>query len=56
MLSIVIPTLNEKENIDQMPTMAYEFPNGYNREFGSERFRISECLFDPSLIKVGDEF
>lgn len=29
----------------------YEFPNGYNNEYGVERFKIPEVLFDPSHIK-----
>ncbi len=36
-----------------MPTQYYEFANGYNQDFASERFRIPEQIFDPSLIKVG---
>ena len=35
-----------------MPTQYYEFPNGYNSDFGAERYRIPEQMFDPSLIKV----
>ena len=42
----------ETENIEAIPSLPYEFPNGYNREFGSERFKITEGLFDPSCIKV----
>ena len=42
----------EEEEIEQMPTMHYEFPNGYNEDFGTDRFRIPEGLFDPSIIKV----
>ena len=29
----------------------YEFPNGYNDDFGVDRFKISEALFDPSGIR-----
>ena len=29
----------------------YEFPNGYHQDFGSERFKIPEALFDPSHLK-----
>ena len=29
----------------------YEFPNGYHDDFGVERFKISEALFDPSGIR-----
>lgn len=47
----VSDTPYETENIESIPSLPYEFPNGYNREFGSERFRITEGLFDPSCIK-----
>ncbi|XP_037068027.1 actin-like protein 6A [Pollicipes pollicipes] len=40
-----------EEAISQMPAVPYEFPNGYHQDFGSERFKIPECLFDPSNIK-----
>jgi actin-related protein len=39
------------ETIANMPTVAYEMPNGYNQHFSAERFRIPECLFNPALIK-----
>lgn len=32
--------------------MHYEFPNGYNRDFGAERFKTCEGLFDPAIMKV----
>lgn len=35
-----------------MPTVHYEFPNGYNCDFGAERLKIPEGLFDPSNVKV----
>uniref|UniRef100_A0A8C7XKP4 Actin-like 6A n=1 Tax=Oryzias sinensis TaxID=183150 RepID=A0A8C7XKP4_9TELE len=35
----------------QMPTMHYELPNGYNCDFGAERLKIPEGLFDPSNAK-----
>ena len=34
-----------------IPQVNHEFPNGYNDEFGMERFKISESLFDPSGIR-----
>ncbi|PKU34136.1 hypothetical protein llap_15559 [Limosa lapponica baueri] len=34
-----------------MPTVHYEFPNGYNCDFGAERLKIPEGLFDPSNVK-----
>uniref|UniRef100_A0A0B6YSV1 Actin, cytoplasmic n=1 Tax=Arion vulgaris TaxID=1028688 RepID=A0A0B6YSV1_9EUPU len=41
----------EQSQADSMPTVHYEFPHGYNQDFGSERFRVCEGLFDPSFIK-----
>ncbi|KFO63835.1 Actin-like 6B, partial [Corvus brachyrhynchos] len=35
----------------QMPTVHYEMPNGYNTDYGAERLRIPEGLFDPSNVK-----
>ncbi|MGH0165474.1 UNVERIFIED_CONTAM: hypothetical protein FKN15_063767 [Acipenser sinensis] len=35
----------------QMPTVHYELPNGYNCDFGAERLKIPEGLFDPSNVK-----
>lgn len=35
-----------------MPTVHFEFPNGYNKDFSEERFKICEGLFDPSYIRV----
>jgi len=46
------PYDDNDEVISNMPTVAYEMPNGYNQHFGVERFRIPECLFNPALIKV----
>uniref|UniRef100_T1JBA2 Uncharacterized protein n=1 Tax=Strigamia maritima TaxID=126957 RepID=T1JBA2_STRMM len=37
--------------VENMPTVHYEFPNGYNQDFGAERFKIPERLFDPSNLK-----
>ena len=37
----------------QMPTVHYEMPNGYNTDYGAERLRIPEGLFDPSNVMVG---
>ncbi len=42
---------NESE-IRLLPRVPYEFPNGFNTDFGEERYRIPEALFDPTLLKV----
>lgn len=41
----------DKETADNMPTVHYEFPNGYNQDFGFQRFLMPEALFDASNIK-----
>ncbi|XP_066578441.1 actin-like protein 6B [Amia ocellicauda] len=35
----------------QMPTLHYEMPSGYTTDYGAERLRIPEGLFDPSNVK-----
>ncbi|KAI1289365.1 Actin-like protein 6A [Halotydeus destructor] len=47
----VCDTPFEKDQLEVMPTMHYEFPNGYHQDFGTERFQIPEALFDTSNIK-----
>lgn len=41
----------DQSQLEAIPTTHYEFPNGYNQDFGEERFKICEALFDPSIIK-----
>jgi actin-related protein len=40
----------DPETVANMPMVHYEFPNGYNQDFGGERFRLVEPLFDPSSL------
>ncbi|XP_033751888.1 actin-like protein 6B [Pecten maximus] len=47
----VMDTPYDNSTAETMPTVLYEFPNGYNQDFGSEKFKLSEGLFDPSVIK-----
>lgn len=42
----------DEEAVSSIPMVHYEFPNGYHQDFGSERFRIPEVLFDSSSIKT----
>ena len=37
----------------QIPMVHYEFPNGYHQDFGSERFKIAESLFDNAMLGAG---
>ena len=41
----------DKETADKLPQIHYEFPNGFNHQFGSERFQIAEPLMDTSLLQ-----
>jgi len=41
----------QEEIVSQIPGVPHEFPNGYNSEYGAERFKISEALFDPGFIR-----
>lgn len=47
----VADTPYDEDTVNAMPLVHYEFPNGYHQDFGSERFKIPEALFDPSSIK-----
>ncbi len=40
------------ETMMRLPSVSYEFPNGFNTDFDSERFKIPEALFNPSILKV----
>ncbi|EGT40143.1 hypothetical protein CAEBREN_16949 [Caenorhabditis brenneri] len=41
----------EMDSVDKLPSTPYAFPNGYTKEFGAERIKIPECLFDLSYLK-----
>ena len=42
----------DEELCATIPQVTYEFPNGYRNEFGIDRFKIAEALFDPQKIRV----
>ena len=44
----VLDSTYDKQVASQMPTIHYEFPNGYSCGFGAKRLKIPEGLFDPS--------
>ena len=48
----VSDTPYDEELCATIPQVTYEFPNGYRNEFGVERFKIAEALFDPQKIRV----
>lgn len=37
----------------QIPSVHYEFPTGYHQDFGSERFKLAESLFDHTMLGAG---
>lgn len=41
----------DRETAEGMPTVHYEFPTGYNMDFGARRFELPEGLFDPQSIR-----
>ncbi|KAG9508543.1 Actin-like protein 6A, partial [Fragariocoptes setiger] len=43
----------EKDTAENMPSLHYELPNGYNFDSGAERFLIPEKLFNPSVSGKG---
>ena len=42
----------DEEALAAIPQVSYEFPNGFHDEFGVDRFKIAEALFDPIKIRV----
>ena len=42
----------DEEACSTIPQVTYEFPNGYRNDFGLDRFKISEAIFDPARIKM----
>ncbi|CAG7734518.1 unnamed protein product [Allacma fusca] len=47
----VSDTPYDEETAASMPQVHYEFPHGYHQDFGTERFRFAEPLFDPSGLR-----
>ncbi|XP_022918644.1 actin-like protein 6B [Onthophagus taurus] len=40
--------------VGSIPAVHHEFPSGYHQDFGSERFRLAEGLFDHNLLGAGN--
>lgn len=36
-----------------IPTIQHEFPTGYHQDFGPERFKLAEALFDHAMLGAG---
>ncbi|XP_015524958.1 actin-like protein 6B isoform X1 [Neodiprion pinetum] len=48
----VSETPYDEKIVSSVPAVQYEFPTGYHRDFSTERFRIPEALFDPSMVQM----
>lgn len=42
----------DMDYVDKLPSTPYAFPNGYTKEFGAERIKLPECLFDLGYLKA----
>ncbi|CAH1115626.1 unnamed protein product [Psylliodes chrysocephalus] len=43
----------DERSTANIPTIHYEFPTGYHQDFGSERFKLAEGLFDHAMLGAG---
>ncbi|KAF9578489.1 Actin-like 6A, partial [Lunasporangiospora selenospora] len=43
----VSETTYNEQNITSRPQKPYEFPDGYNLNFGADRFKVPETMFNP---------
>lgn len=49
----VLETPYDERTAAQIPAVHYEFPNGYHQDFGPERFKLAESLFDHTMLGAG---
>lgn len=43
----------DERSAAQIPAVHYEFPSGYHQDFGSERFKLAESLFENQMLGAG---
>lgn len=43
----------DERSAAQIPAVHYEFPSGFHQDFGSERFKLAESLFDHTMLGAG---
>uniref|UniRef100_U5EXR6 Putative actin n=1 Tax=Corethrella appendiculata TaxID=1370023 RepID=U5EXR6_9DIPT len=43
----------DERSAAQIPAVHYEFPTGYHQDFGPERFKLAESLFDHTMLGAG---
>lgn len=49
----VLETPYDERVASQIPSVHYEFPTGYHQDFGCERFKLAENLFDHTMLGAG---
>lgn len=49
----VLETPFDERVAAQIPSVHYEFPSGAHQDFGSERFKLAESLFDHTMLGAG---
>ncbi|VEN54096.1 unnamed protein product [Callosobruchus maculatus] len=43
----------DERQVANIPSVHYEFPTGYHQDFGPERFKLAEGLFDHAMLGAG---
>lgn len=43
----------DERTASQIPSVHFEFPTGYHQDFGCERFKLAESLFDHTMLGAG---
>lgn len=43
----------DERTASSIPSVHYEFPSGYHQDFGCERFKLAESLFDHTMLGAG---
>lgn len=49
----ILETPYDERAASQIPAVHYEFPTGYHQDFGPERFKLAESLFDHTMLGAG---
>lgn len=49
----VLETPYDEKTAAQIPAVHYEFPTGYHQDFGPERYKLAENLFDHTMLGAG---
>lgn len=49
----VLESPYDERTASQIPASHYEFPTGYHQDFGCERFKLAESLFDHTMLGAG---